>query len=717
MLTLRHLCHGWLLACVTMSLAVGPLAAKDPDRAKTLKELQNFDEAEDEEEAPSNRYNTRVETPLIGEYTTFAGLTAIKIEGVGLVAGLRGTGGNPAPSPLRTALLEDLKRRNVRNPNEILKSPDTALVYLRAFLPPLLEKGETIDVQVWIPESAEATSLEGGWLMEAYLSEQAFVPGKGQLTGHHYARAKGPILTAAVGENKKDTPALVRRGLVLGGGSVMRERELSIYLRNDFRSIRNAMRIAEAISRRFHDFDKHGLQQPMAVAKNDQRIPLLVHPKYKNNFPRYLQVIRHLAFREQPTARRLRMQRLKDELQIPEKSEQAALQLEGIGSEAIPVLKAGLSSPLLECRFHAATALAYLGETDGVDVLAEAARTEPAFRVFALAALSVIDDADAHIALRKLMKEASMETRYGAFRALWVLDKNDPFIQGEIIKVMGGKTGYMLHEVDTQSEPLVHVTTRTRPEIVLFGADQKFTTPLYLTAGKNIMITAQAGSPTASVRRFSPNQPDERRDVPLTVADVIRAASELDATYPDVVQMLTEAARQHNLQGRFAHDALPEAGRMYERPVPTDGPPPKGSRKTRIGRDHSTPNLFQQRLDPEEKSRHTEEPPVEVASAMSNVPPERRPPATPSDSSAETSGEIKEKTADSEKGSRSSHGQNPRDESTDDRRARKSILYGLSLPRLRRPARSDEEPVNPRPKPKGGADESDRPADQTEPQQ
>jgi hypothetical protein len=212
-----------------------------------------------------------------------------------------------------------------------------------------------------------------------------------------------------------------------------------------------------------------------------------------------------------------------------------------------------------------------------------------------------------------------METRYGSFRALWVLDKNDPFIRGDQIKALEGKTGYMLHEVETRGEPLVHLTTRTRPEIVLFGADQKLSAPLYLTAGKNIMVTAQAGADKVSIRRFSVDRPDERREAPLNVADVIRAVSELDGTYPDVVQMLMEAAEQNNLQGRFAHDALPEAGRMYERPAPVDGAKPKSGRKTRIGRDNLTPNIFPVDPSKENDAKDADDLLEPESSAMANV--------------------------------------------------------------------------------------------------
>ena len=41
-------------------------------------------------------FETRVETPLIGEFTTTAGLNLITLQGVGLVPGLDGT---PRPPP------------------------------------------------------------------------------------------------------------------------------------------------------------------------------------------------------------------------------------------------------------------------------------------------------------------------------------------------------------------------------------------------------------------------------------------------------------------------------------------------------------------------------------------------------------------------------------------------------------------------------------------
>ncbi len=563
-----------------------------------------FEEEDESEESTKARYQTELKTPLVGDYTNFAGLEPTPLEGVGLVVGLAGTGGDPAPSQYRTAMLEEMKRRGVRNPNQLLESPDTALVVVRAYLPPLLKKGEPLDVEVIAPDSAEVTSLEGGWLLETYLTEQAFVPGRGMLKGHNYAKAEGPILVAGIGSRSKDRAAekskaaLFQRGRILSGATVLKERELVMQLRHEFRSVRNASRIATAIGQRFHHFDQHGIKKPMAEAKTDQKLVLDVHPRYKDNYPRYLQVVRHIAFRETPVEQRVRIQKLHDELLTPETSDRAALQLEAIGKDAIPLLKVGLKSPLTEVRFHSATALAYLEDPDGLKTLSDAARDERAFRVFALSAMATVDDAESHLLLRDLMNENSAETRYGAFRSLWTLDQRDPFITGErMSRPESDKTEltrhekratWMLHVLQTQGDPMVHTTFRTRPEIVLFGAEQKLIPPLVLSAGRKVMITAQAGDTKASVVRFEPDKPDERREISLNLAEVIRACDELGTSYPDVVSMLLQAADQKNLEGRLESDALPQAGRVYVRPSQNAKP---GS-KTKVGREHLSPNIY-----------------------------------------------------------------------------------------------------------------------------
>ena len=62
---------------------------------KTAKE--KFEDGDDE-------IGTQIKTPLLSEYISVQGNTVITLRGVGLVVGLNRTGGDPAPSALRTQL-------------------------------------------------------------------------------------------------------------------------------------------------------------------------------------------------------------------------------------------------------------------------------------------------------------------------------------------------------------------------------------------------------------------------------------------------------------------------------------------------------------------------------------------------------------------------------------------------------------------------------------
>ncbi|HLQ44655.1 MAG TPA: flagellar basal body P-ring protein FlgI, partial [Planctomycetaceae bacterium] len=161
-------------------------------------------ETQDEEEAGGEKKNdpdksknddkefeTKVETPMVGDYTAFAGLNMVVLEGVGLVVGLDRTGGDPPPSIYREALLIDMRKRDIRDPESLLRSPNTALVRVRAYLPPLVRKGEAFDVEVSVVDGDTTTSLNGGWLLETDLSEAAIVAGQGVMKGHSMGRAKG----------------------------------------------------------------------------------------------------------------------------------------------------------------------------------------------------------------------------------------------------------------------------------------------------------------------------------------------------------------------------------------------------------------------------------------------------------------------------------------------------------------------------------------------
>lgn len=90
------------------------------------------------------------QTRLIGDIAVPYGLQPLTVETVGLVTGLPGTGSDPPPSPERAKLLGEMQKRGVHNPNQVLASPNTALVLVRGYIRPGSSKGDPIDLEVRI---------------------------------------------------------------------------------------------------------------------------------------------------------------------------------------------------------------------------------------------------------------------------------------------------------------------------------------------------------------------------------------------------------------------------------------------------------------------------------------------------------------------------------------------------------------------------------------
>ncbi len=518
---------------------------------------------------------------LVGDLAIAVGTHPVVIESVGLVVDLPGTGSDPQPSPQRAALLSEMQGRKVKDPNTVLASSSTAMVVVRAVLRPGIQQGDTFDVQVRVPSGSEATSLRGGHLLETRLRPLAVLDHRIH-SGRTLGIAKGPIMVDPSPGKGERSKVLQTRGTILGGGRALISRPLLLVLKPEHQSVRNSARIQEVVNKRFHTFDK-GTKVGVATAQTDERIVLRVHPRYKDNIARYIQVVRSIALRESETDRLARMELLEKQLLDPITSSRAAVRLEAIGRQSAKVLKRGTAAEDAEVRFYAAEALAYLDEAGAAEVLAQTARDEPAFRVFALAALSAMEDVESREALRQLLQVASAETRYGAFRALTERRLADPMVEGEML---GGEIHY--HVLDTGGPPMIHVTRSRRPEIVLFGRDQRLIPPLAIEAGNQIMLTGLPSGEIA-VARFALGEPDQRRTVSTRVDEVIRAIVELGGTYPDVVQALQEAKAAGALSGRFEVDALPVAGRTYDRVVSGAG---SEADRPRLHPNSPMPNLF-----------------------------------------------------------------------------------------------------------------------------
>lgn len=496
----------------------------------------------------ADRYST------IGDDTAVDGLAPLKVEGVGLVVGLRGKGSDPPPNNYRDMILELMQKKGIVDAQKILASGDTTIVLLRAFIPPGGRKGDPLDVEVWVPPGDGTTSLKGGRLLEAALFESVLAKDKFNLKGKEVVRAQGPVLVLE-SPDQSDQAAL-RKGKILGGGRLLIERNFRLILSKDSRSGRITKVLAQRINQRFFHLNG-GVQEGVAKAKDDKVIELSIARPYRYDVERYLLVTRKIPRTSSDSLRNTLLRQLREDLLDPATSIDAALRLEAIGPVAIPTLKEGLANPSESVRFAAAQALCYLHDGTGSTEMARLAEASPAYRAYALGALVALDQPVSRLHLSTLLGAASAETRYGAFRSLWVFDNEDPQVRGEKLN-----DEFFLHVVPGRCEPMVHVSRNFRPELVLFNDAQRLRTPLSLRAGEFILIHAAADAERAYLASFRPGPNGtvtKRAESSLVLADIVRELVRLGASYSDIVDMLQRASASGVLMGRLEVNALPQS--------------------------------------------------------------------------------------------------------------------------------------------------------------
>ncbi|MEQ8785627.1 MAG: flagellar basal body P-ring protein FlgI [Pirellulaceae bacterium] len=492
---------------------------------------------------------------LIGDYASPWGMNFLKVEGVALVNNLNGTGSNPADTPLRGRLIAEMDSHSVQSSSSVLAGPNTSLALVYGLVPPGAQKNDLFDVRVVTPSRSDTTSLDGGWLMPVRMQRMEMLGGALR-SGDVSAQGVGPVLVDSMFEGDDD-PTHEIRGRVLSGGKVLKPRQLGLVVRGEGHTIKLTAQMASAINYRFNTYDRGGARRGVATAKDDKILELEVPPQYRHYVTRYVGVVRNIALGESPAERIDRVERLEARLMDPKTAAVTALQLEGVGEEAVGTLEKALEAADPRVRFFAAEALAYLNQPSAIEPLAQAA-AEPAFRWHAITALAAMDELDAADALAELFHTSSAETRYAAFRALRSRSAHDPLVKGELLNQK-----FYYHVVSTIGDPMVHVSRTRRQEIVLFGHDQKISPPGVLFAGSHIMLQGADAENVKVTRVYAGDQANEQRTCSTRLDEVIRTVVELGGGYPEVLAMLQESQTKGYLQSRLVIDALPRSGRRY----------------------------------------------------------------------------------------------------------------------------------------------------------
>jgi flagellar basal body P-ring protein FlgI len=490
------------------------------------------------------------------------GIQPIEVDGVGAINGLSGTGGPADPSPFRDQLIEEMKRHDVADPNHVLELDSTALVRVRATIPPGARRGDPLDLRVLAPKESQASDLHGGWLLETRLRQQQVLQNMVRQSDV-MAIGVGPVLTRG-DYTPGDDESLRIEGNVLSGGRVQVTRKLGLILRPKYQHAKLADGIAQAVNRRYFFFDgttRRGIAKPL----EDDFIEIEVHPRYRHNIPRMMEVVRSIQAKQDSSSTQASLTRLAGRLGEPATAAAAALELEAIGENAVPTLLEGLRATNPELRFYAAEALAYLDRTEAVAPLEEAARQEPAFRHLSLLALQGIEHHLAIEALRRLIDEPSIETRYGSFCSIRRRADGKSSLNGQPLG------SFWLYEVPSTAPPAVVVSLRESAEIVLLGSPAPIVIPEFMRGPGGLLITPNpANTQQLRISRFMPGQEDQRAVVSNSVASLVRGIAAVGGGYGDAIAVLRMAKAEGYYKDQLAIDPLPRAMRTYYRDQAAD---------------------------------------------------------------------------------------------------------------------------------------------------
>ncbi len=483
-------------------------------------------------------------------------LTQVRLENVGLITGLAGTGGDVRASLPREKMLEVMRREDVDQPNQVLDSPNTAMAVAFVFAPPAARKGQLLDVSVRKSTHATATDFERGWLLPTSLVEAKELEGAVRQS-FEIATASGQVITKAQ-YTGSDRPEDKLEGVIIGGARLAQPRELSISINSEFADAITMAAIVPAINARFTVFtgkEKSGIATP----QNDDYISIAIPPKYERDPFHFLNVVLQISFNETKSQRNDRIALLEKQTTEPISVRNACWQVEALGENYAALLANNFSHPNPEVRFYNAHSLAYLNDKRAIEPLKKLCLQEPAFRAMCLNGISAIEGFEATEALEELLHAADAETRYGAVRALRYRDRNDVRVASQQI----GEVGSIL-EIPSSGPPMVALSLSEVPEVVIFGPNPVLSLPNFHYLTSQIIVQSN-GENGARISRIESGKDDIIVQTSNDLRSVLSGIVEVNGTYGDWVSFLRVASQQGYLTEPLAMNPIPTAGRAYNR--------------------------------------------------------------------------------------------------------------------------------------------------------
>jgi hypothetical protein len=402
----------------------------------------------------------------IGSLCELEGYQAIQVRGHALVWGLNGTGSNECPPSARQYLLQYIRRTKPQAylPDEyknlaaeqLIDSPDTAVVEISGMVPAGAPKNTIFDVEVYIPWASQTTSLQGGRLIPTEL--QIVTMG---IAGKTTAMAAGPVFInpftqSAPGGTFSPDP---RRGIVLGGGLSLNDRQINLAL------LEPDSRIAQQIQKRINSRFQNTNAPAVADAVNRSIVNITVPQRFRDRYQHFIAVLLSVYLQNDAAFQELKLDELNQRANAPDADLEAiSLEWEAIGRNALRWLEPIYADYSTKNAFYAARTALNLGDNRLIDVMVNMALNDAhpcqAHAVETLGDYSA--DAKAARAMVTLLEHPNNQLRLLAYVGL--RKAADPHI---VSRPMPGN--FRLETVKTAGSRLIYLWAQTDQRIVIFG--------------------------------------------------------------------------------------------------------------------------------------------------------------------------------------------------------------------------------------------------------
>lgn len=544
------------------------------------------------------------------------------VSGFGLVVGLQGTGGGELPPRVAATMERQLSLMSMnstadalkdtifggKTPGQILRMREVAVVIVYAQVVPGAPDATTFDVYVTSVNKGPEISLEGGVLWTTDLHPGPPAPA-GAVVTKPIARARGPIFINPFSDPAAQEGFSGQNGRVLGGGMVVDSLDLELVLDNESHS--RATSMTAAINARFPQAG-----EPVARGLSARLIRVTVPRSYRDDAELFLQTLMHIQI-QQGAAQEFAKRYVEAMKSQPALAEELSWCLQALPAKvAVPFLRELYDSSEVGIKMAALRAGAGLGDALAAPALKQMAKDGPqrAEAIRLLGRLSAGPSVD--VALKEQLDAPERSVRVAAYEALVarseaiqlrhlrearrptsagvrlprkdemdppapaILELSGDSLQGVRRRVIEGK--FVLDTVPS-GEPMVYVTQRGRPRIVLFGEKTDLAKPGMVAAWNNrLMLTCD--SPTDDYRVYykMPDRVDELGDTWVGTAVSGKSPSELTAlveflahtpsvedprpglgmTYSEVVGALYAFQQGRVIDASFAVEDDPEQAKL-----------------------------------------------------------------------------------------------------------------------------------------------------------